>query len=1213
MNGMKNIILISLGLLIFTSTEAFAQSSQLLNDPWRDISEESIQVDDENRRIIPADYRTLSVDFELLRSMLDQAPMQFSPAAQTEKLRLKLPMPNGSKEIFEIVKAPIMHPDLMARFPGILSFAGKGVDDPTAYVRLDYTLKGFHAMVLSGRHSTVFIDPYAEGNTSNYISYYKKDFVKQHTIPFECGVEGGPRTEGFDFEDQQVAKTLLAGDCILRKYRLAMACTGEYSQYHGGTVPLVLSAINTTITRVVGVYERDAAITMELISNTDELIFLIGSIDPYSNNNGGAMLDQNQETVDEIIGSANYDIGHVFSTGGGGIASLESPCDENRKAMGVTGLPAPTGDPFDIDYVSHEMGHQFGGNHTQNNNCQRWGPTAMEPGSASTIMGYAGICAPNVQPNSDDLFHIISLREIAQNVIFGVSSTCYEEVVSENTAPTANAGLDYTIPVGTPFELTGTTDDAEDPAAIASTWEQMDNQVVPMPPTGNAFGGPLFRSVNLTESPSRIFPNLSAIVNNSNPTWEVLPEVGRTMKFTFSVRDNQLLHGCTDDDDMVLTVSDNAGPFLVTAPNVNGLSYEINEMVEVTWDVANTDMDPVNCEFVDVKLSVDGGFTYPYLLAYNVPNNGSTMVTMPNELTNQARIKVESRGNVFFDISNQNFAIVPATVPGFTLNVGPFTQEVCSPAIVDINFETDSLVGFTNEIQFELVGGLPDEIVTYAQNPVTPGVDGTFSLDLGLDVPTGIYEVVLRAVAEGADTIYRSFILDVVRSDFSNLAMDTPVNGENSIILGTDFTWNAVEDADGYDLEIATWPLFGDSVIISNYALTDTVFTPAIFFDPGNLFFWRMRAKNECGPGEWQDPFVFQTVTTSCESYNATDLPINISGSGTPTIESKLLIESSGIIGDVNIPFMKAVYQPVNSLRVTLVSPDETEVILFDQNCANTQDIRVGFDDDSPYEIICPPDDGIVFRPIESLSVFNGENIQGEWTMRVKVVSSGFGASGALEEWSIEFCAANSSESPYMVTNDTLLVPPAGFNFITQGELAAEDPDNDNLFELEYTIISLPEEGTLYYIDEPLGIGDAFRQSGINANNVTYVHDGGDEIYEHFNFIVRDADGGLSPTQRFNIKIDENATVSTNEVRADLPVDVFPNPTSTRLFVKLGSGLVGTGSLDLFDTQGRLIMSNQLSGQTQYVLDVAHLSSGMYYLQVRTEQGLVTKKVVVER
>jgi subtilisin-like proprotein convertase family protein len=1214
MNFLKKwILLVSLFSLLGT-IEAIAQPIEKEKSLWSDYSEVEMIASPFERQIIPQIYRTVALEVEAFKSIMEQAPMRFTDLANSEKVYLELPMPDGSMETFDVVKASILHPDLAARFPQIQSFAGQGVEDPTAYVRFDITPKGFHAMILSSQHSTVFIDPYANGDTEHYISYFKKDYGKQNADPFYCGVESSEIIgETFEGKGEDSAKTLLAGDCILRKYRLALACTGEYASFHGGSVPTVLAAMNTSMTRVIGVYERELTITMELIPNTDELIYLNGATDPYTNNNGGQMLGENQSTVDEVIGTDNYDIGHVFSTGGGGIASLNSPCNPSQKARGVTGLGSPVGDVFDIDYVCHEMGHQFGGNHTQNNSCNINLSTAMEPGSASTIMGYAGICDPNVQNNSDDYFHIVSIREIAQNITTGTSSSCYEEVVSTNNAPTADAGLDYTIPIDTPFELTGTADDIDDASAITSTWEQMDNTMAPMPPSGQSTVGPLFRSVDLTAPPSRTFPRLPALVNNQSPTWEVLPEVERTMNFTFSVRDNNPLHGCTADDDMLVTVSEVGGPFRVTNPDTSGISYEVNEVTEVKWDVANTDLSPVNCAFVNITLSVDGGYTYPYLLAYQQPNSGIAEVTIPNVLTSQARVRVQAFENVFFDISNKNFSIIPSTVPGFTLNVGPSVQEACLPAVIDISFETDSILGFNNEVHFALVGGLPDDVAVYEQNPIIPGQSGSISLNLDNGIPSGVYEVVLQAAAEGIDTVFRSFILDLTRNDFSHLAMDFPPDGENGIILTTDFIWNPIEDADTYDFEISSSPIFGDSTFISAFGLTDTLFTPTEFFEESSLLYWRIRPENECGAGEWLEPFVFQTLTSTCDVYVPTGLPINISGSGTPTIQSLLNIGSTGVISDVNIPFMKAVFQPVNSLRISLISPAGTEVILFDQNCANTQNLRIGFDDNSPFEIECPPDDGIVFRPIEELSNFAGEDIQGEWIVKVKVVESGFGASGALEEWSIEFCASSSTESPFVVTNDTLYVPPSDFNYITETELEIEDNDSDNLYVLEYTIVTPPTEGTLYYIDEPLSAGDVFRQTGINAYNVTYVHNGGDEIYDHFTFIARDGEGGLIPSQRFNIKIDENATVGTEAVLQDVQVNVYPNPAKTTLYVNIDDSIQGDIQLGLFNVQGQLLLQTEKSAGNQFDLDVQAVPSGMYFLTIRTEQGSLTKKIVVER
>jgi reprolysin-like metallo-peptidase family M12B/S-layer family protein len=630
-------------------------------------------------------FSAVRLDRQALTDLLSKAPREFTDEAKTIEVVLSLPMPDGSFSRFRVEESPVMEPELAAQFPEIKTYKAQGIDDPAATARFDLTQLGFHAAILSVRGS-VYIEPVAGSDQSLYVSFYKKDYQKEGE-PFKCLVTGDLKGPGYA-PVETTAEITNGG--TLRTYRLALAATGEYSAVFGGTVPNALAAMTTTMNRVNGIYERDLAVRMVMVASEASIIYTNSSTDPYSNSSGGAMLSQNQTNLDLVIGAANYDIGHVFSTGGGGVAFLGVICESGFKARGVTGLSNPTGDVFAVDYVAHEMGHQFGANHTFNgitDNCgggNRSSSAAYEPGSGSTIMAYAGICgSQNLQPNSDDYFHIKSLEEILGYLASG--GTCAVSTATVNTPPTVDAGPSYTIPRSTPFKLTAA---ATDPNGDTLTycWEEFDLGMSSPPDTDSSGPRPILRSFDPVAGQSRTFPKISDILNNVSTIGEVLPAITRTMTFRVTARDNRASAGGVNSDSTTLSVTSAAGPFSVTQPN-SVLSWPSGSLQSISWAVANTNISPVNTPTVRILLSTDAGLSFPVLVAASTPNDGSHPFFVPNLPTSSARIKVEAVSNIFFDISNSNFTITqscPASLDSFSqsfaANGGATTIQVTAAA-----------------------------------------------------------------------------------------------------------------------------------------------------------------------------------------------------------------------------------------------------------------------------------------------------------------------------------------------------------------------------------------------------------------------------------------------------------------------------------------------------------------------------------------------------
>jgi chitodextrinase len=644
--------LLSVALLVITS---FAQAQQ--KDSFWKKSTNSNVIQLESRMQLP-ENNLFELNVEAIKAELASSANRnatFSDAV------ISLPNAEGKLEQFRVYENSTMDSKLQSRYPEIRSYIGIGIDNPNATAYFSVTPLGFQSMTVSPDKSAVFIEPISEDLTT--YSVYRKSDKKTAFTKFECSVVDNVTSS----MDLNVARN--ANDATLRTFRLAVSTTGEYTAHFGGTKAQALAAINATMTRVNGVFEKDFAVRMVLIANTDLVIYTNASTDPYTTSYNS----QVQSTLTSVIGEANYDIGHVFVKAGnnGNAGCIGCVCVNGSKGSAFTAATIPTGDIFDIDYVAHEMGHQFGANHTFSMSNEGTGVN-MEPGSGSTIMGYAGITSQDVQPNSDVYFHAASIQQVTNNV---KAKTCQTNTATGNAVPTAAAGLDYTIPKSTPFMLTGSGTDANGDA-ITYCWEQFDNAASTATGANSAASatrttGPTFRSYNPTTSPIRYFPNLSRVLAGATTTAgteitvEALPSVARTMNFRLTVRDNRAGGSANNSDDMIVTVNGTAGPFSVSAPNT-AVSYVGGSSQTVTWAVAGTTANGVNCANVDILISTNGGSSWSTLLAAT-PNDGTQAVTIPNTPGTTNRIMVKGTNHIFFDVSNTNFTITS----GVTDTVAP--------------------------------------------------------------------------------------------------------------------------------------------------------------------------------------------------------------------------------------------------------------------------------------------------------------------------------------------------------------------------------------------------------------------------------------------------------------------------------------------------------------------------------------------------------------
>ncbi|MCC9072601.1 M12 family metallo-peptidase [Flavobacterium sp. F-65] len=686
---MKKTILLLL--IIFSSSQIQAQS----NEMWEKVNQ-SITSPTE-RRNVGADDREKTV-YRLNEAFLKQKLS--STLLKTDKkntVEITIPNMDGAFERYTVWESSNFDPQLQAKYPNIRAYEGVSSKDKKARIHFSVSPAGIQTMVLRADNASEFIESVA-ANTGEYVLFSAKNRNKG-SLPLLCNTKDVALNQELHNKTAKIA----ANNKVFKTLRLALSCTGEYAAFYGGTKDNAIAGMNATMTRVNGVFNKDLALKLILIANNDAVVYTNAATDPYSDAASGVKGAWNQEvqnTLTSVIGENAYDIGHLFgaSGGGGDAGCIGCVCVDGAKGSAFTSPSdrKPQGDTFDIDFVSHEMGHQLGGNHTFSYDIEGTGVN-VEPGSGSTIMGYAGVIEVeeyNIQDHSDDYFAYASILQIQNNL---ARKSCPISIAITNNPPMINAGVDYTIPMKTAFILKGTGSDS-DGDSVTYCWEQNDSATSTLGSASvanpNKSDGPLFRSLPPSSSPIRYMPDLGIVLSgNLRSTWESVPTVARTLHFTLTGRDNAALGaGQTNTDEMIVNVSGGIGPFVVTSQNKDDVAWLHGTSQIITWDVAKTNT-LVGSTNVNIKLSTDGGITFPIVLAENTPNDGSQTISVPGDITaTNCRILIEPTANIYYAVNSKSFAIgyrVESVCASYPINAGFSIPNAAAYTTRTINVPTD--------------------------------------------------------------------------------------------------------------------------------------------------------------------------------------------------------------------------------------------------------------------------------------------------------------------------------------------------------------------------------------------------------------------------------------------------------------------------------------------------------------------------------------------
>lgn len=1114
--------------------------------------------------------QTFTLDVAGLKQVLIQSPKREEFRRQSSVI-VSFPNSEGIMERFRIFEASNFHPDLQARYPDIRSYAGQGIDDPSAIIRFSMSPLGFQSMRLSANSPATFIESISEDGQL----YAAFDRAERRNMQnqFECEISASLNQQVIDSSSMMRN----ADDSILRTYRLAVSATGEYTQYHGGTKAQALAAINNTMTRVNGIFEVDFNVTMILIANTDDVIYTSTSSDPYGNTTSGYN-SALQNTLTSVIGEANYDVGHLFANlqNNGNAGCIGCVCVNGQKGSGWTSATVPEGDFFDVDYVAHELGHQFGANHTWTFAGNEGTNVQVEPGSGTTIMSYAGITgSTDVEQNVTPNFHAVSIEQVTDYI---KTTSCQINTNTGNAVPSVNAGANYTIPRGTAFVLDGSATDTDTPSnQLSYVWEQMDeNNASSTLPSTTATSGVAFRAYEPTSDTFRYFPRLSTIkTGGTSWQWEAVPNVARTLNFRLTVRDNVVGGGTNNSDDMVVTVNGTAGPFVLNSPNTN-VTWDAGTTQTVTWNVAGTTGNGVNAANVDIFLSTDGGDTYPISLASGVTNDGSHDIVVPNNQGNQNRVMVRGANNIFFDISNSNFTIGAPVVCNADVPTGLTASNV---AETSATLSWDAVPGASYDLRYRQTG---------TSTWTTNGVIGISSNISGLTALTE-YEAQVRS--ECLDTSVSAFSSSV-NFTTTNICVPTSSNFNSNTLnhSGTGSTGTTLSFTSGTHEDVS---------------FTVSELNARTGGKQSRRFIDRVVVSYVDGNGTSQNFGTFTGNTTSS---------VNVSIPG--IVQSVTVALSDAFDGNAGTNMSITLGSVQSCVTLNCTDSDGDGVCDEDDVCSDLDDNLIGTscDDGDSCTIndVYGPDCNCAgtFADSDGDGVCDGDDIcpGGDDTIDV----DGNGIPDACDVGDCTNGTGNFSPSVLNGSSSTTFSfsnLSRDVSFTISGLDARINGNPRNRFE---------EVATVTYVD---GNGQTQQFNSYSGANQSTANVSISDLMSEVTVSLSNGVSGSSTSISISLSsisfCAQNSRAITNErntLESNTQIKdftVFPNPATTELNIRFGLGTTNNNAIDvnlnIYDLTGKVVKRQNWSSLTNSVferqINISSLESGIYLIGLESSNG----------